>query len=100
MPSPLSCQIDTAVQITGTFANSAGAPTNPTAVSLYLRNPLGARQTITGGSIGNPSAGVFTYQFTPSLSGPWVFNWQGTGTVAVTLGDTTLSVLPSALISG
>jgi hypothetical protein len=96
-------QIDTALQLTGTFIDlETGQPADPTVVSLFLLSPNGQTTTLTlaGGQVVREGTGVYTYTFTPSVSGTWTYKWQGTGAVVATSADTTFDVATSELIPG
>jgi hypothetical protein len=94
-------EIDTMLQLTGTFADAlTGQLADPTTITLYLQPPTGVLQTITGGSLTRISTGVYTYTFTASISGAWSYKWQGTGAVVVTSPDTKFTVNPSTLVPG
>lgn len=93
-PPPNEYQIDTEVQLLGTFANATtGAPADPTTVTLYLEDPSGTVTTPT--SIIKVSVGNYAYAFTPSGPGWWTYKWQGVGAVVATSKDTKFFVKAS-----
>lgn len=92
--------LDTLIELTGTFTTSAGAPINPTTVTLRLRTPDGIVTTYTGAQLGNPAVGVFTLDFQATQSGPHIYKWQGAGNVEITNPDAYFSVNPSAVLAG
>jgi hypothetical protein len=71
-------QIGDAVPLEATFRNSAGAPTNPTAVTLTVRAPDG---TITTPTPTNTGTGVWHYDLSVSQPGLWWYTFKGTGAV-------------------
>jgi hypothetical protein len=95
-------QIDTAISIIGTFVTVVGCvPVDPTTVSLILEDPTGVVQTLSYPvSISKTGIGMYTYTFTPTKSGVWIYKWRGTGDVIATSADTRLNVVQSVLISG
>jgi hypothetical protein len=95
--------IDTTIQLTGTFANAlTGQLADPTTITLYVQPPEGPPQQYVYGSsaIVRTAQGTYAFILTPSESGIWTYKWQGTGAVSVTSPDTTFTVRQSQLISG
>lgn len=72
--------IGTLVTLTGTFKNSAGAPTNPTAVTCTVQDPAG---TVTTPTATNAGTGIYTanVDLTGGVAGMWWFRFAGTGTI-------------------
>jgi hypothetical protein len=66
----------------------AGAPTDPTTVSLTVTTPSGVATTYTyaGSAVTKDSAGVYHKDVTCSEAGDWQYQWTGTGAAT----DTTL----------
>ncbi len=98
-----SYPIDTAVRLTGTFSLVGTCePGDPTDVKLYLGNPEGVVQILNypADNIVRQSVGVYTYEFSPTLSGEWAYKWQGTGAIIATSPDQVFHVKPSNLIPG
>lgn len=96
-------EIQTALQIIGTFANSlTGAAEDPTTVTLFLKDPQGTIQTLVYGSssIVRDVAGQYSFNVTPTIHGVWTYKWQGTGNVVATSPDTSFTVKASTLIAG
>jgi len=96
-------EIDTSVVIEGVFLNAlAGVYIDPTAVSLFIIDPSGGRQTqtLSSGAVIRDSLGHFHFTFTPTKSGVWTYKWQGTGAAVATSPDTMFTINPSALIAG
>lgn len=94
--------IDTTLQLQGSFiATLTGQLLDPTAIFLFLTPPSGPQQEInfSSGGLTRVSAGIYTYVFTPTLSGTWVGTWQGTGLVMATR-DFSFLVQPSGNIVG
>jgi hypothetical protein len=94
-------QLDTTIQLNTTFYQSDGVtPVDPSAVNLYIRDPTGAVTEYTGGSITRVDVGVYTFALEPSMSGIWIYKWQGTGAVEITSPDVYFEVEPSAALTG
>ena len=73
-----------AVTLGATFTNSAGTATDPTAVTLEVKDPSGTTTTYTYSlaEITKVSTGVYSKAISLTASGWWYYEWQGTGTVA------------------
>lgn len=67
-------------RVTATFYNAAGAPTNPTAVTLRLKKPDETFVTPNPTHVSDGS-GVYHYDVPITAAGPWVPKWFGTGAV-------------------
>lgn len=89
-------QIDTLIQLSGGFTDLNGAPADPTTVTLLVRNPAGYEVTYSGSDITHVGTGSYSIQITPTLSGTWIYKWEGTGAVIATSADTPFYVEPSA----
>ncbi len=95
-----SFPIQTTLLLQGTFVVTAtGALGDPTFINLLLTPPNQSQQVLTDGSITRVSVGVYTYTFTPNVSGLWVGTWQGTGVITATR-DFSFSILTSQNIPG
>lgn len=70
------------VELQCTFRNDAGVATNPSTVSLRVKEPDGTTTTYAQGTLTNGSAGVWTKNVTPDQSGTWYYRFIGTGAVA------------------
>ena len=70
------------VRLSGTFRDIDGALVAPSSVSLKYRNPAGTVTTIAGGSLTNPSIGLYTYDLTLNAAGVWTYRFESTGTAA------------------
>lgn len=80
-----SIMIGTGVTTTQTFINSSGAETDPTTVTVVIREPDGTKLTfvyLTDVEVVRDSAGVFHLSFVPDQVGAYGIRWVGTGTVA------------------
>lgn len=100
MGDPNIYEIDTQIQLTGTFMNVAlNAVADPSSVTLYILDPSGneTQQTYPG-TISRASVGVYNYIFVPSGPGEWKYKWQGVGDVIATSRDTKFFVRASDLI--
>lgn len=95
-------QIDSTLLFAANFtAISNGALVDPTTVTLFLQPPNGPEQQFSfPGVVTKIGVGQYSYAFTPAASGTWTYNWQGTGAVAVTLGDKQFAIAPSITIPG
>ncbi|HKN57159.1 MAG TPA: hypothetical protein VJX66_32035 [Amycolatopsis sp.] len=85
------------VHLTFETRNSAGAPTDPTEVTLTVTNSAGVVQTYTwiaGAQIVRDSIGLFHYDYPGAADGLYRFLWQATGAV-VTSDDGTFVYRPS-----
>jgi hypothetical protein len=71
--------------LTNTFS-VGGVPTDPTAVSLVITDPLGAAVTYTyaGATITKTTTGVYTKDVACTTAGEWQYQWIGTGAAADT----------------
>ena len=79
----------TAVDITdvkrlqATFTNLAGAATDPTAITLTIREPDGTELAKTKGDMTTTGTGVWYYDHTwPASPGRHIVRWLATGAVA------------------
>ena len=76
------------IRLTETFTDLiAGAPADPTTVTLKLHDPTGVETVFSyaNGDITRDGIGVYHYDFTPTVTGslnaPWIARWIATGTV-------------------
>lgn len=92
--------IDTLVTVQSAFATADGGAIDPSTVTLYVRDPSGAEQTVAMGDLTHVGTGVFSYGLQAGLSGIWFYKWQGGGDVEVTSPDTAFFVRASKLIAG
>ncbi len=72
------------IKLTATFKDPDGTLTDPTTVTLETKDPSGNKTTYTYslGEITRSSVGVFTKTFAIDEAGLWLYEWQGTGTLA------------------
>lgn len=70
------------IRITGTFT-LADTNTDPTAVTLKVKDPSGSIDTYTyaGSSVTRSAAGVYYKDISLDEAGDWYYRWIGTGTV-------------------
>lgn len=74
--------------INATFANAAGAPTNPTAVFFEYTTPDGEETLLTFGidpELTRTSTGHYTCTLPLGMAGPWYYRWYTTGTLVTAL---------------
>lgn len=76
------------VRLQATFKDFDGTETDPTTVKVYWRDPSGEQQSATYVSNGTSGwtrsgTGVYAYDLSVLLPGPYTFGFQGTGAVAV-----------------
>lgn len=81
------------VKLTGTFTLD-GVATDPTAVSLQIRDPSGNISLLTyaADELTQVSTGVYSYNLTLDESGDWFVKFIGTGTVISSTKDTLIFV--------
>lgn len=65
------------------FSNTAGAATDPSTVSLIVRDPAGTETTYTyaGGTVSKASTGSYYKDLQLTQAGLWSYRWIGTGAV-------------------
>lgn len=73
------------VRVTVTFTNSAGTATDPSAVTLSVKDPKGTKTTYTYGSSSmvKSATGIYYYDLTATLPGSYKYVWKGTGALVV-----------------
>jgi len=72
------------VRFTETFTNLlTGALSDPSVLTLKLRNPAGVETTYTlaGSDLVRLSLGVFYFEFTLAVAGQWSARWVASGTL-------------------
>ena len=70
------------VRVTGTWTDSDGAATDPTAVKLYYKDPSGnitESTYLTDTDITQDTTGVYYADIDIDESGKWFYRWVGTG---------------------
>ena len=67
-----------------TFTNIAGANTDPTSVTLTIKEPDGTITTkiVESGGVIKDSTGKYHFDFAITKAGRHIVNWLGAGTVA------------------
>lgn len=80
--------VDSEIVLDGTFRNSAGTLTNPTAVTFKYR--VGKDGTEYSVTPTNPSTGLWRATFTPEFAGPLYGYFQGTGALVKTIPVTAM----------
>lgn len=73
---PVSYVKDSLVRVSATFTNLAGAPVDPTAVSLTVIDGAGATTTP---AAAKDSTGNYHADLNVAVSGVWYFKFKGTG---------------------
>jgi|SRR5690606_12147698 len=89
--------IGNGVTSTQEFKNSSGVLTNPTSVTVTVREPDDTKTTYTYGTdpeVVRDSTGIYYISIVPDAAGPWGFYWLGTGTVPRSTEDFVL-ITPS-----
>lgn len=81
--TPMAYDIGDVARLSVAFANSAGAATDPTTVTLKLELPDGTEKTLTYAlaEITKDSTGNYHYDHTITLAGRHTYKYLGTGTV-------------------
>jgi hypothetical protein len=75
-----------------------GTLTTPTTATLSVEAPNGTVTTYAfPGAVSNPSAGILTYNLSPTQTGYWKYRWVGTGVVAAATPDGIFYVAPSSV---
>lgn len=94
--------LDTLIQLGNTFTEADGVTViDPTTVLLFITTPDGAETeytSTTAPAVMRVSEGVYSLQIQTTQAGPWIYNWQGTGTVEITTGDQYFQVNQSATL--
>lgn len=69
--------------ITGTFEDVDGTPTDPTAITIIVREPDGTETGYDQSDATNPSVGVWSFQIPSALDscGIWTVKFFGTATL-------------------
>ena len=94
-------EIDTLIRFTSAFTTqNAGAAIDPSSVICYVIDPNGVKNTYTGAQIIRDSIGDYHIDLTLTVSGRWIYKWQGTGIATVTSPDIIIVVNQSSEIAG
>jgi hypothetical protein len=72
------------IRLSGSFTNSAGTATDPTTVTLKVKDPSGNIDTYTYAlsEVTKDSTGAYHKDITIDEAGQWYYRFVGTGTVA------------------
>lgn len=83
----MSYQVGDSVRLRANFTNLAGVATDPTAVTVRIRSPLGVVTTpaATNDAL---TVGAFYYDLTVTSAGTWFYRFEGTGAVTAADEDT------------
>jgi len=76
----------------------AGAATDPTTISLTVKDPAGVKTTYTyaGATVAKDGVGAYHVDVTPAVSGIWYYGWTSTG-IAAADSEGSFTVLPSVV---
>lgn len=75
----MSYTVGTQLRLMGTFKDINGSLVDPTSVTLYVRNPSGDLETITG--VIRQSIGVYYFDYTFTVGGMYRYRMAGSGAV-------------------
>lgn len=77
------------VRMSGAFT-SLGVDTDPTTITLKVKDPTGVTTTYTYGveAIVKDSTGHYHFDLIVTYVGRWFYKWSGTGTIAATNEET------------
>lgn len=73
--------VQSVTRISVAFTNAAGAPTDPTSVTLRIVKPDRTETVIPNGSITKSGTGAYHYDYTIAAQGKHSYRWQGDGVV-------------------
>lgn len=76
----VAANIGQTVELSAAFTNLAGTPTDPTAVTLAIRDPTGALVT-PAPTPTHGATGAYTYNLSVTMAGVWRYRFAGTGAV-------------------
>ena len=77
--------------------DAAGVLTNPTTISVIVRDPTSVETSYTGGSIVNQSTGIYLFTYPSALAnlpGEWHIKVVSTGTVTAHIGRFEVATSP------
>jgi hypothetical protein len=79
----MAVHVNDPIRLGATFAVS-GVNTDPTTVSVTIRDPNGTSTTYTyaDDEVQKSATGVYYYDYTPTVGGTYTYEWVGTGTAA------------------
>lgn len=72
-----------AAVLSGAFVDAAGAPSDPTDVSLTVKAPSGTETVYPAASLTHSQTGSYSYTVTLDEEGEWFYVWTGTGALPV-----------------
>lgn len=90
----ISVELNTRVRLTTTFTTVQGnALTDPTTVSLFVKDPSSTVTTYTlaAAQVIRDSIGVYHYDILIDVVGNWKYKWQGASALEATSADGTVS---------
>lgn len=70
------------VDATNPFKNASGVTTDPTTVTIKVRDPLGVETDYTGGQLTHDSLGVYSVNVTAGTVGEWWYRIEGSGNLS------------------
>lgn len=76
----VACDIGDLVELSAAFTNLLGVATDPTAVTLAIRDPTGALVT-PAPTPTHGGTGAYTYNLSVTTAGVWRYRFAGTGAV-------------------
>lgn len=68
-------------QLKATFTDISGTLTNPTGITLTVREPDGVLTTKNIGELSSGTTGIYTFNFAVTKPGRHIVNWAGTAGV-------------------
>lgn len=71
--------LGTPVELTVTFTNLAGDPTDPSTVVCKVKKPDDTESDFTGTDLANDDTGVYSTIFVADQVGDWRYRWEGSG---------------------
>jgi len=93
--------IQDVARLEASFTNNAGAASDPTTVTCYIKTPDDNIRLVTysSGAIVKSSTGNYYYDYTISQSGIHTYRFTGTG-ACIAGSEQNFSVQPSKIITG
>ena len=85
------------VMLQATFSNIDRVLTDPTTITLSVRDPGGTitAYTYAGGDVTRFEAGIYRYSLSITTSGQWIYRWVGTGSVQAASSDNIINAQPT-----
>lgn len=94
-------QLGTQVRVQSAFTAADGVtPIDPDVVTLDIRQPNDVVTTYTNGDLEHLGTGIWAYDLIVGMSGPWIYNFIGSGNLDVASGDQYFTVAQSATVAG